>query len=221
MAVVHHLGLDPELENINPTKGETQTPEFIAINPNGKIPTLQDGDFTLWESQAIMRYLAEKHESDLVPSELSQKALMDQWLCWNIAHFTPAVGGVVWERLAPQIIEGYQPDERQLAKSLENLARFAPILDKHLEDREFVLSNHSEDKNKGPNTKDDMSEIISICLLELSDEFKTMIIFRDFQELSYDVISNIMRIPIGTVKSRINRGRFKLLKLLKEKGYYK
>lgn len=141
MAVVHHLGLDPELENINPTKGETQTPEFIAINPNGKIPTLQDGDFTLWESQAIMRYLAEKHESDLVPSELSQKALMDQWLCWNIAHFTPAVGGVVWERLAPQIIEGYQPDERQLAKSLENLARFAPILDKHLEDREFVVGS--------------------------------------------------------------------------------
>tara|TARA_Y100000590_G_C15400022_1_gene893418 strand:- start:121 stop:702 length:582 start_codon:yes stop_codon:yes gene_type:complete len=95
------------------------------------------------------------------------------------------------------------------------------VSDLSLEDREFVLSNHSEDKNKGPNTKDDMSEIISICLLELSDEFKTMIIFRDFQELSYDVISNIMRIPIGTVKSRINRGRFKLLKLLKEKGYYK
>ena len=68
---------------------------------------------------------------------------------------------------------------------------------------------------------EDLSLIINICLKQLSEEFKTMIIFRDFQELSYDVISKIMDIPIGTVKSRINRGRFKLLKLLKEKGYSK
>ena len=62
---------------------------------------------------------------------------------------------------------------------------------------------------------------MNACLKQLSEEFKIMIIFRDFQELSYDVISKIMDIPIGTVKSRINRGRFKLLKLLKEKGYSK
>ena len=57
--------------------------------------------------------------------------------------------------------------------------------------------------------------------MKLSDEFKTMIIFRDIQELSYDVISNIMELPIGTVKSRINRGRIKLNEFLKEKGYNK
>ena len=57
------------------------------------------------------------------------------------------------------------------------------------------------------------------CLHQLSEEFQTMIILRDFQELSYDVISKIMEIPVGTVKSRINRGRIKLVTLLKEKGY--
>ena len=56
-------------------------------------------------------------------------------------------------------------------------------------------------------------------LSELSEEFQIMIILRDFQELSYEIISNIMEIPIGTVKSRINRGRIKLVKLLKDKGY--
>ena len=59
------------------------------------------------------------------------------------------------------------------------------------------------------------------CLVQLSEEFQTMIILRDFQELSYEIISSIMEIPIGTVKSRINRGRIKLTKLLKEKGYDK
>ena len=59
------------------------------------------------------------------------------------------------------------------------------------------------------------------CLHQLSEEFKIMIILRDFQELSYDVISRIMEIPVGTVKSRINRGRIKLAVLLKAKGYNK
>ena len=57
--------------------------------------------------------------------------------------------------------------------------------------------------------------------MKLSEEFRTMIIFRDIQELSYDVISNIMELPIGTVKSRINRGRQKLNQYLREKGYDK
>ena len=88
-------------------------------------------------------------------------------------------------------------------------------------DREFVLSSNSNVIEDSSSETNDLSLVMNTCLQQLSDEFKTMIIFRDFQELSYDVISKIMEIPIGTVKSRINRGRFKLLKLLKEKGYSK
>ena len=54
--------------------------------------------------------------------------------------------------------------------------------------------------------------------MDLDDEFKNIIILRDIQELSYDEISKILQIPLGTVKSRINRGRFKLKDILKEKG---
>ena len=56
------------------------------------------------------------------------------------------------------------------------------------------------------------------ALTELPDDFKTIIILRDIQELSYDEISNIVEVPLGTVKSRINRGRVKLQQLLKKKG---
>ena len=89
------------------------------------------------------------------------------------------------------------------------------------EDREFAIS---ADKNVVKDTSSEsleINEVINSCLMELSSEFRTMIIFRDIQELSYDVISNIMELPIGTVKSRINRGRIKLNEFLKEKGYNK
>ena len=89
------------------------------------------------------------------------------------------------------------------------------------EDREFAISsdqNVIEDKSSD---SFEINAVVNICLMKLSEEFRTMIIFRDIQELSYDVISNIMELPIGTVKSRINRGRIKLNQFLSEKGYNK
>ena len=95
------------------------------------------------------------------------------------------------------------------------------ISDLSREDKEFAISSDNNViKDKGSDNFE-LGLVINSCLMELSDEFKTMIIFRDIQELSYEIISNIMEIPIGTVKSRINRGRIKLHKLLKEKGYNK
>ena len=84
-------------------------------------------------------------------------------------------------------------------------------------DREFVISSEAI----GPDDMDIKSTFeknIQIALERLSIDFKTIIILRDIQELSYDEISKIMRIPIGTVKSRINRGRLKLQDLLIKKG---
>ena len=95
------------------------------------------------------------------------------------------------------------------------------VSDLSTKDREFAISSDQNivvDKNAD---LDNFNIVIMDCLTELSEEFQIMIILRDFQELSYEIISNIMEIPIGTVKSRINRGRLKLVKLLKDKGYNK
>ena len=91
------------------------------------------------------------------------------------------------------------------------------VSDLSTKDREFVLSSDTNVIKDSSVESNDLSLVMNTCLKQLSDEFKTMIIFRDFQELSYDVISKIMEIPIGTVKSRINRGREKLYQLLKGK----
>lgn len=61
----------------------TADPEFLALNPGGLIPVVRDGDFVLWESNTICRYLAAKHQrNDLLPVELQQKALVEQWMDW-------------------------------------------------------------------------------------------------------------------------------------------
>ena len=112
-AVVHHLGADIDIEALDPRSGALRRDDFLAINPNGLVPALEDGDFTLWESHAIMLYLANLHEAaDLYPADLKARADVDRWLAWSIAHFNRAVGAV--------------------AKGKESFHRCAPILEAHL-----------------------------------------------------------------------------------------
>ena len=95
------------------------------------------------------------------------------------------------------------------------------VSDLSKEDREFAISSNDNVVHDKDSSIQNFDVIMMDCLHQLSEEFKIMIILRDFQELSYDVISRIMEIPVGTVKSRINRGRIKLAVLLKAKGYNK
>ena len=85
------------------------------------------------------------------------------------------------------------------------------------EDREFIIASSDVDPSEDLSSQD-FEKNIQLALAELPDDFKTIIILRDIQELSYDEISKIVDVPLGTVKSRINRGRVKLQQLLKKKG---
>jgi glutathione S-transferase len=65
------------------SKGDFRSPDYLAKNPNGKVPTIDDDGFVLWESAAILRYLAAKRpERGLVPLGLLKQAQVDQWLFW-------------------------------------------------------------------------------------------------------------------------------------------
>ena len=85
------------------------------------------------------------------------------------------------------------------------------------DDREYIISSDALDQSEDYLTEN-FEKKIQNALVQLPDDFKTIIILRDIQELSYDEISKIVELPLGTVKSRINRGRLKLQKLLKKKG---
>ena len=91
MAASHHLKLQPEVKLINVYKGEGRTPEYLAVNPWGKIPTLVDGELTLWESNAILQYLSEAYgDYKLWSQDPKRRADISRWLFWESAHWQPA-----------------------------------------------------------------------------------------------------------------------------------
>jgi RNA polymerase sigma-70 factor (ECF subfamily) len=83
------------------------------------------------------------------------------------------------------------------------------------EDREFSVDRHSSNDSKNDNERTYKYQQIKKAIPQLSEDFRNIIILRDIQELSYDEISKILEIPIGTIKSRINRGRIQLAEKMK------
>lgn len=109
LAVSRHLGLNPEIHDIDVYRGEGRSPEYLAVNPSGKIPTLIDGEFVLFESNAILLYLAEARGANrLWSSESRQRSRIAQWLFWESAHWQPVLiallSGLVGHRLLPERI---------------------------------------------------------------------------------------------------------------------
>ncbi|HEY8567509.1 MAG TPA: glutathione S-transferase family protein [Beijerinckiaceae bacterium] len=115
--------------------GVNDTPEYGAMNPNRLVPVLKDGDFVLWESHAIVRYLAAKHPaSGLMPEDLQVRADADRWMDWMHTAFNPAFG-VAFHGLVRS--PGSQRQEA-IQDSLSKSEEMAAILDAHLADRAYV-----------------------------------------------------------------------------------
>ena len=92
LAVARHLEVDARIELVDVYRGEGRTPAFLAINPQGKIPTLVDGDFVLWESNAIIQYLDEAYGGSALSSrEPRRRADVARWLFWEAAHWQPSL----------------------------------------------------------------------------------------------------------------------------------
>lgn len=81
--LAEELGLDYEREDWGLPLRDPHDPDFLRFNPNAQVPVIIDDGFVLWESNAILRYLAQKHHSELLPSGLPQRARVEQWLGWQ------------------------------------------------------------------------------------------------------------------------------------------
>lgn len=138
-AVVHELAVPVETVVIDFARGEHKAREYLAINPNGLVPSLTHGDLRLWESTAIMQYLADTcGETSLFPRDPARRADVVRWQCWELAHFGPALGVVLFERLFKPLMMGAAPDEAVVARALERLGPCAALLEAHLSERPFV-----------------------------------------------------------------------------------
>jgi glutathione S-transferase len=138
-ATIQHLGLDVEVAE--QTMGELKTPAYLALNPNGKVPTLVDGDVKLWESRAIMQYLAAKKDSPLWPNDAVRRADIARWQFWEAAHLSRGTGAYAFENLFKKIFMKQEPDAAALAVGEKEWRTFAPVLNGQLETRKWILGD--------------------------------------------------------------------------------
>lgn len=144
IAVLHHLGLDCELQVVDLAKGQQMAEDFVKLNPNHMIPTLVDGDFVLWESNAIMQYLCAKVPGNsLLPTDPKALADVNRWQFWQTAHFGRACGVFIFENIIKGALNLGEPDAQELAKGTENFHRFAKVLDEHLVGRDWLVGDHA------------------------------------------------------------------------------
>lgn len=131
----HELGVTFEREDVGGPFGRNQEPEYLALNPNGRVPTIIEDGFVLWESNAIVRYLAMKHGGALLPGELRERALAEQWMDWQQTAVSPAITPVFWGLVRTPPAER---DERAIARARDALEASMIILDARLGASEYV-----------------------------------------------------------------------------------
>jgi glutathione S-transferase len=134
------LGVALEEKRVDFARGEHKRPEYLALNPNGSVPTLVDGDFVLTESRAIMQYLAAKRpESGLLPRDEQARADVTRWQFWDAAHFSPQLGTLFFQQILKPMMHLGQADPGKVEESLANFRRFAAVLDERLRGRQYIV----------------------------------------------------------------------------------
>jgi glutathione S-transferase len=119
--------------------GVVNTPQYRALNPNGLVPTIEDGPFVMWESNAIVRYLCAKHSAGkLWPEDLKMRAEADMWMDWNNGTFWPSFRPLFWNLVRTPVD---QRDARAMDDSRNATAEILGYLDAHLKHRDYIAGD--------------------------------------------------------------------------------
>jgi glutathione S-transferase len=139
-AVAQELNIPLELLPIDFKALDHKKPEYLAQNPNGKVPLLIDGDYQLWESNAIICYLAELHpDKGLIPLNPRGRAEVNKWLFWQTAHLAPPLSKLNYEKtFKPRQGKG-EPDPKIVAECMDEFHRFAKVFEQALAGQEYVI----------------------------------------------------------------------------------
>ena len=134
------LGLEYENIPIDMGKGETRTPDFLTVNPNGHIPVIDDDGFILWESMAINLYLAKKHaRGDLYPIRFEDEAKAWQWSFWGMTEVErPVLTALFHRALLPED----QRDAKLADESEHQLGRPLMVLDAAVANQPYLMGEH-------------------------------------------------------------------------------
>ncbi|RKH09550.1 glutathione S-transferase family protein [Corallococcus sp. CA047B] len=142
LLVAAHLDVPLERIVVDLPKGEQRGAPHLKLNPNGRVPVLDDDGFLLWESRAIMQYLTEKTPGQtLLPTDAHGRADVSRWLFWCAAHMAPANTILVFENFVKAQTGRGPADPAEVARGEALVAQNAQLLDAHLKDRTWVAQD--------------------------------------------------------------------------------
>jgi glutathione S-transferase len=133
------LGLECETVPVDLLKGEQRKPEFLALNPLGRVPVLTDGDLTLWDSHAILAYLGDK-SGKLWPGSTAGRADALRWLFFLSGHISPPATDLVFNRIAARLL-GVPGDEAAIARGEKALPDVIKIVDGQLAKGKWLMGD--------------------------------------------------------------------------------
>ncbi len=141
--MARELAVPLETIAIDLFNGEAKAPAFLAKNPNGRVPVLEDDGFVLWESNAILAYLAGKQPiPSLLPVKPRERADVDRWLYWESTNLSPAVWKVGFEKIVKPVMK-QAPDAGAIAAGAGEFASAAKVLDDALVGKDYVAGKLS------------------------------------------------------------------------------
>ena len=142
IAGMNLIGAPYELVHVDYFKGEHRAEPYLSLNPNASVPAMTDGDFELWESNAILQYAADKVGNDAVyPRDLQTRADINRWLQWEGSNWFPSCYVFLVENCVKPLLGG-QPDPAVLDAQAAQFHKLAGILDKRLANRAWVAADH-------------------------------------------------------------------------------
>ena len=133
------LALDFQRTEAGGLFGVVRTPDYMALNPNSLVPVIEDGDYVLWESNVIVRYLCARHSpGELYPTDLHERFDAERWMDWQQTTLNPASRPGFWQliRTPPE-----QRDPALLAESNAAVEALMATLDAHLAQRHFMVGD--------------------------------------------------------------------------------
>jgi glutathione S-transferase len=137
---LQELGVDFEAISLNLVTGEHRRPQFLKLNPTGKIPVFVDGDLVLSESVAIVRYLAEKYpDRGLLPSSPRERAELDRWLLFTATELEQPLWRITRHTSLYPVNDRIPADVPLASREFKEMAA---ITEQHMQDRHFVVGDH-------------------------------------------------------------------------------
>ncbi len=141
LAGLQLMGVDYKLNKLDYFQAEQKSPSFVAINPNAALPAMRDDGLTLWESNAILQYAADKHgKSAFYPTDLKVRADINRWLLWECGAWFPSCYVFLVENCVKPLLGG-AAYAAVLEKETPNFHKLAGILDERLSTSSFLCGN--------------------------------------------------------------------------------